>query len=175
VFLELGTDGYQHIGNGNSFEWKYAVAKRLQPKSILEIGVRFGYSLACFICASQSLEYVEGWDAEFYKEGSNEIAAKTLRELQYWVQIELKKQESSTVLALDRPFDLVHIDGSHVYETCMHDLELCIGKAKAILVDDTTGCIDDGKACRDFIAKHKAVVRDVCWIPSQVGECLILL
>ncbi len=34
------------------YDWKYRLARLLQPRRILEFGVRFGYSAAAFLAAS---------------------------------------------------------------------------------------------------------------------------
>ena len=62
-FLEDGNKGAEYIRSGNCYEWKYAVSAFLKPKSVLEIGVRYGYSLASFAFGSPKLERIEGWDA----------------------------------------------------------------------------------------------------------------
>jgi hypothetical protein len=37
-------DSYDYVWSGNCFEWYYAISKVIQPKSFMEIGVRFGFS-----------------------------------------------------------------------------------------------------------------------------------
>lgn len=174
AFRELGQEGYQHIGNGNAFEWKYAVAKYLQPKRILEIGVRYGYSFACFIMGSDDLEYAEGWDSELYVEGSNKIAVEAIRSLPKSLKTSVRKLDSSTVTALSDRYDLIHIDSSHNYEICLADIRKCAEMTKAILVDDTLTCRDDMQAVCDF-CKDNERVKSLVHIPSHVGESLILL
>ena len=68
-----------------------------------------------------------------YVEDSNSKAAQNLRSIGF-NDFLLRKANSFEVQNLNREFDLVHIDGSHLYQTCLHDLELCLGKAKAILI-----------------------------------------
>jgi|SRR5689334_15197476 len=171
-FLELGQPGYEHIGNGNCYEWKYAIAKYLQPKSILEIGVRYGYSLCSFIAGCEA-SYIEGMDAEIYVAASNMVASSSLGRLQKPIQASFRKVDSQMVRSLDRSFDLIHIDSSHTYEGCLHDLWLCVGHTKTILVDDTITCSEDMKAVKEFC--RESFVKDVLHIPSHVGESLIFL
>lgn len=174
-FRELGAPGYEHIGNGNAFEWKYAVAKLLRPKRILEIGVRFGYSACCFIEGSDALESYTGWDSEIYVPGSNAVAERAVRLCRHRTKTDFIKRDSSTVHSLGGEFDLVHIDSSHQYEICLRDLRLCHGFARAVLVDDTMTCPDDARAVRDFVDQHEAAVSELVHIPSHVGETLIVL
>lgn len=174
-FVELGKPGYEHIGNGNAFEWKYAVAKLLQPKRILEIGVRFGYSACCFIEGSDAVESYTGWDSEIYVPGSNAVAEVSVNLCRRKPKATFIKRDSSTVHTLGGEFDLVHIDSSHQYEICLRDLRLCYGFARAILVDDTMTCPDDARAVRDFCHEHESAISELVHIHSHVGETLILL
>lgn len=173
-FRELGQPGYEHIGNGNAFEWKFAIAKHLQPRSILEIGVRFGYSMCCFIEGSDEIETVEGWDSEIYVAGSNDVAREAVKHCRRKPKVTLHRRDSAGAESIGGKFDLVHIDSSHQYEICLRDLRLCHGRARAILVDDTMTCPDDARAVRDFCDEHKAAIRELIHIPSHVGESLIL-
>lgn len=174
-FVELGKPGYEHIGNGNAFEWKYAIAKYMQPKRILEIGVRFGYSACCFIEGSDAVESYTGMDSEIYVEGSNAVAEISVRLCRRKPKTKILKLDSSTVTILGEKFDLVHIDSSHQYEICLRDLRLCYGFARAILVDDTMTCPDDARAVRDFCHEHESAISELVHIPSHVGETLILM
>lgn len=173
-FKELGQAGYEHIGNGNAFEWKYAIAKLLQPKRILEIGVRFGYSACCFIEGSNLIQSYTGWDSEIYVPGSNAVAEQAVSFCRNKPKTSFIKRDSSTVHSLGGEFDLVHIDSSHQYEICLRDLRLCHGFARAILVDDTMTCPDDARAVRDFCHEHESAISELVHIPSHVGESLIL-
>jgi predicted O-methyltransferase YrrM len=173
-FRELGELGYSHIGNGNCFEWKYAIAKYLQPISILEIGVRYGYSMCAFIEGSDAIETVEGWDSEIYVPGSNDVAREAVRHCGHRPKVKLIRKDSALADSIGGKFDLVHIDSSHHYETCLRDLRLCHGSARAVLVDDTMTCPDDARAVRDFCDEHKATIRELLHIHSHVGESLIL-
>lgn len=173
-FRELGQPGYEHIGNGNCFEWKYAIAKYLQPISILEIGVRFGYSLCSFIEGSDAIQTVEGWDSEIYVPDSNSVAREAVKHCSHRPKVILSKKDSAGVDSISWKFDLVHIDSSHQYEICLRDLRLFNGHARAILVDDTMTCPDDARAVRDFCDENKSAIMELIHIPSHVGESLIL-
>jgi predicted O-methyltransferase YrrM len=174
VFKEIDDLNYRHIGNGNAYEWKFAIAKFLQPKSVLEIGVRYGYSLASFIMGSDAIEQVEGWDSEIYVIGSNAVAMLAIQQLPKTPKTVLRKIDSSQVKSIPRQFDLIHVDSSHNYEPCLHDLRMCLGSTNAILVDDTLTCPDDMRAVKDFCAENEGSIRALIHIPSHVGESLII-
>lgn len=173
-FRELGEPGYEHIGNGNAFEWKFAIAKFLQPRSVLEIGVRFGYSMCCFIEGSEQIETVEGWDSEIYVKNSNDVAREAVKHCRHQPKVRLLRQSSTAAKVPVGEYDLVHIDSSHQYDVCLGDLRLFYGRARAVLVDDTMTCPDDARAVRDFCDEHKTAIRELLHIPSHVGESLIL-
>jgi len=175
VFAERDDPAHPYIRSRNCYEWKYAISKFLQPGSVLEIGVRLGYSLASFVMASGRLRYAEGWDDCLYLPNSNTLAERMLAGLPKKFQLKLYKLDCQTVDDFGPCFDLVHIDGPHTYASTMHCLNLCKGKTGAILVDDSVSCPDDGAACRDFVAQNKDLVRDTVQINSERGDFLILL
>lgn len=174
AFHEIDDPAYAHIGNGNCYEWKFAIAKFLQPATILEIGVRYGYSLASFIMGSNVVWKVEGWDSEIYVKGSNDIAAAAIRSLPKNVDSTLRRLDSQDVQIV-RSYDLIHIDSSHTYHGCLHDLRMCLGMTKAVLVDDTLTCPDDMRAVLTFHAENTDAIKELVHIHSHVGETLILL
>ena len=38
-------DNWDYTHSGNCFEWYYAIAKTIKPKTFMEIGVRFGFKI----------------------------------------------------------------------------------------------------------------------------------
>lgn len=171
VFIELGQPGYEHIGNGNCFEWKYAIAKWLQPKSILEIGVRYGYSLCSFLCAGP-LSRITGIDNGSYKSDWSSVTQRALKLCPRYDQFQWISCDATTLEAFS-PHDLTHIDGPHTYDATLNLLRKA--RSHAILVDDTLTCPDDMRAVRQFCQEQSARVRELIHIPSHVGESLILL
>ena len=69
-------DSYDYIWCKNYYEWNYAIAKTIQPKSFMEIGVRFGFSFLPVLHASKKIKYALGWDLETY--GDNKIATENI-------------------------------------------------------------------------------------------------
>ena len=114
-----------------------------------------------------------GIDAQFYVADSNALAAIAVKRVKN-VRSTFIQRNSIEIESIDH-HDLVHIDGSHNYENCLHDLNLCKGKARAILIDDVDGCDDDRRAGLEFIRQNPALVREVLRFPSHTGDMLILL
>lgn len=119
---------------------KYAVAECVKPRSILEIGVRAGYSAAAFLQAGHTTHFT-GLDLNAGTWGG-------VKDYQAHAQKALAKYEGVTVdlqfgdsQQLDRlpggPYDLVHVDGDHSRAGAMHDVTLALDSgAKWVLVDD---------------------------------------
>ena len=120
------------------YRTKYQVAKDLQPKSICEIGVRAGYSGFAFLSAVPDAEYIgidlnkgtDGGVVDYYKHA---LKLFSIGEFNSYT-IELK--DSQEINDLGRKYDLIHIDGDHSFDGCLHDIILASRHAKYILVDD---------------------------------------
>lgn len=118
---------------------KYAVAEFVKPKSILEIGVRAGYSAAAFLQAGHTkiftgLDLNAGtWGGVM---GFQAHAEKALGK--YGVEATFITGDSQDLTALPGgPYDLVHVDGDHSREGALHDVTLALDSgAKWVLVDD---------------------------------------
>lgn len=118
--------------------FKYAVAEVLQPKSIVEIGVRGGVSALAFLHAVPTAVYF-GIDSDLdgKLDGVNYVAEtmKWLYKLGYNFGIDYT--DSQTLPKIPRA-DLVHIDGCHSKECTAHDVKLAFQSgADWILVDDS--------------------------------------
>jgi len=127
---------------------KHAIALELRPRSILEIGVRAGYSALAFLAASPKAKYV-GLDAENGQHGGaggpwTPWAVELLRPYDATVRV-VDTQTIGSLAEWDMTlfgggsFDLVHVDADHSKAGCMHDMGLAFGvlaPGGAVLVDD---------------------------------------
>ena len=50
-------DSYDYVWSTNCFEWYYAIAKTIKPKTFLEIGVRFGFSFLPTMLGNPKMKY----------------------------------------------------------------------------------------------------------------------
>jgi predicted O-methyltransferase YrrM len=159
------------------YEFKFGISRLLRPKSILEIGVRYGYSAAAFLSGSPGAEYV-GLDADNSTYGGTggayREAEKMLREHfgPSIVIIECDTQKSRPYL--EKGFDLVHVDGDHSRAGCLSDLRLAVAMgAKMILVDDITHPPDPGvaEAVAEFLAETG--YQHIYFLDTLRGDCLI--
>ncbi|NBU82707.1 MAG: FkbM family methyltransferase, partial [Flavobacteriaceae bacterium] len=157
-------DNWDYVWCKNYYEWNYAIAKVLQPKSFLEIGVRFGFSFLPTLIGSQNLEYAVGWDLETY--GNNQIANDNVRTyykgLCNW---EIKHIDSQQINELPQFFDLINIDGCHDYDCKVHDLKLAMKNCRWVTVDDYDYHSEVRRAVDDFIKEFDENIEEQIYIP----------
>ena len=164
----------EYIRSGNYYEWYYAFGAYYKPKTILEIGVRFGYSLLSMIVGSPSVEYVRGWDIDCYSADSHNVANSAIRSrIKDGIDFSVDVVNSQELTELPQFFDLIHIDGDHSYEGKVHDLELCIGKCRVMVVDDYWHHQPVQQAVNDFLMKHYGKIQTAHIVPTHRGAAVI--
>lgn len=156
---------------------KHAIALELQPKSILEIGVRAGYSALAFLNACPKARYL-GLDAENGQHGGaggpwTPWAVELLKP--YDAKVIVVDTQTLASLSQHGQFDLVHVDGDHTKTGCSHDLGLAFGvlaPGGAVLVDDYHFLGDVRHAVDEFSRTHGMAleIRD-----SPRGEAILRL
>jgi hypothetical protein len=165
-------DKYDYVYSKNCFEWYWALGKVIQPKSFLEIGVRYGFSFLPSIQSSDKIEYALGWDLETY--GDNRIANENIGK--YYngpAKWEIKHIDSQNETELPQFFDLISIDGCHDYYCKIHDLKLCIDKCNYVILDDYDYHHDVRKATDFFLRAYDYAIEWNEYIPTFRGSQLI--
>jgi len=139
------------------YEVKFALARLIRPRSILEIGVRAGYSALAFLTACPEASYV-GIDNNGDMHGGFRGALDHARELLAPFQAVLLEMTSAAYGEQLRhdpdqsAFDLVHVDGDHSLAGCLADLRLADRlQPRVILVDDVLGIPEVQSACDQFL------------------------
>lgn len=165
-------DSYDYVWSGNCFEWYYALGKVLQPKTFLEIGVRFGFSFLPTLLGSTQLEYALGWDLETY--GNNKIANENLSKFYKGpCKWEIFHLDSQLQTELPMFFDLVSIDGCHDYDCKVHDLKLAMKESKYAILDDYDYHSQVREATDFFLREYKDFVEWSEYIPTFRGSQII--
>lgn len=102
-FIEINQEQHKsYIKSGNYYENYYALSSYYQPKSILEIGVRYGYSLGSMISASNVIEKVTGIDNDEYSLGSLEIAKDNIKKyINSDIELNFSLQDSHKIEKLE--------------------------------------------------------------------------
>jgi hypothetical protein len=165
-------DSYDYVWSGNCFEWYWAVAQVIQPKSFMEIGVRFGFSFLPTLLAAPSLEYALGWDLETY--GNNTIARENISS--YYsgdCKWEILHKDSQLETTLPQFFDLVSIDGCHDYGCKIHDLELARENSRYVILDDWDYHSEVRRSVNDFMRNNIDRIEWALYIPTFRGSQLI--
>ena len=130
----------------NYYQMFFAVAAVLRPRTYLEIGTRFGYSLVSVArCMATELQLVVSCDLESYENRyalpSQQIAERNLRAAGYTAEARFIVDDSGRIaehLGGSR-FDLILIDGDHSYEGCRSDILNCYSLLEpggVLMVDD---------------------------------------
>jgi len=128
----------------NNYSWYYILAMYFKPCKILELGVRFGYSLKSMILGSiasgttKEKIYAYGIDNDCENLNCINIATNTLNKLEInfnLLNIDLKNIPSLNL----QNFDMAHVDARHTPFETYQDLQLvknCIKDGGIILIDD---------------------------------------
>ncbi len=163
-----------------TYAWLVAIGVAYRPFRIGEIGVRFGYGLACMAMGSISGEFsrtVEllGWDNEDEKHGvpgSLQIAQKNLA---FFKNCNLKRVNTQELYDLDcggALLDLIRVDGDHTYAGCGWDMELAwktLHNYGVMLVDDYHFIPEVQNAVHEFSERHRA---SYAVLPTYRGAAL---
>jgi len=99
-----------------SYAYYYTYGATFKPRSILEFGVGFGFSLLSMLSGSDIVEFICGVDDEIYVPNSNQIAENVLRAGGYKGDLRLIKGEINNVILPDRKYDVVSLDSHNINE-----------------------------------------------------------
>ena len=156
------------------YRLKWAIARELRPKRILEIGVRYGYSASAFLDACPEAEYL-GIDNDSGLYGGVPGALG-------WAQETLRGHKADFLMADSQQFerlpghdfyDLVHIDGQQDGNGYLHDLEISLNQSRYILVDGYFWTRENFLAASEFLYRNRRCLAYYGVIPGYAGELLI--
>ena len=145
------------FNNANYYDWYYSFGHYFKPKRILELGVRYGYSLACMTrgCLDNKGEIEKVYGVDFDGEALK-ITKKAFQKAFKGVPIELLTQgtHGTTIEHTDgKPVDLVHVDASHSWHV-IGELEVAFNMVRSggtIIIDD----VGSFETHSDFITMKK--------------------
>lgn len=155
------------------YRLKAAIAAVLQPQSILEIGVRYGYSAAAFLHGSPGASYL-GIDIDSDSCGGHRHAIAWARRILAGKRTEFLVANSQTMARFPGTvYDLVHVDGQQDGDGTYHDLTLAVQQGRYVLVDGYFWTMTNFNCINEFLMRHKDVVEFYSVVPGYAGELLI--
>jgi len=155
------------------YRMKYAICKAITAKSILEVGVRYGYSAITFLEAAPHAKYI-GIDNDSATFGGKNGAINWAKQItsKYNADFLLKNSQMLSEFPGEY-YDLIHIDGQQDGDGTIHDLELALPKAKFVLLDGYFWSKENMLSATYFLEKYKQFIEYSIIIPSYAGELLI--
>jgi len=155
------------------YRLKWAIAKVLAPRRILEIGVRYGYSALAFLDACPGAYYV-GIDLDSEKCGG-------VRGSIYWAQQAASQYDAHFMIADSQAmavfpgghYDLIHVDGQQDGEGSIHDISVALRQADYVLVDGYFWIPENFWYISECLLRYKALIEYCVIIPGYAGELLI--
>jgi len=155
------------------YQLKYAISQAIQPKSILETGVRFGYSAITFLEASPDASYV-GIDIDSESYGGVKGAINWAKKIMQEYKTEFIIEDTTKMKSFPGEFyDLIHVDAQQDGDGTFGDLEKALEKGRYILVDGYFWSKPNMLSSTYFLDKYKEFIEYALIIPGYAGELLI--
>jgi len=155
------------------YRTKWAIARTLRPTSILEIGVRYGYSALAFLNARPTAQYF-GIDIDNSEFGGETGAIHWAREATKTYRSDFLIADSQKMTSFPGGmYDLIHVDGQQDGDGSIHDLELALRQGRYILVDGYLWTKTNFQAVSEFLHCFRDQIEYYSVIPGYAGELLI--
>ena len=159
-YSDLSTRNYHHY---------YAVIKERSVESVLELGVRYGYSAFAMLSANPTMHYT-GIDICDLKYAKRLLYNNFPNAMITFIE----KNSHECDIDSSKKFDLVHVDGDHTLEGLRLDIALAHAHAKkTIFIHDYDYLPQVKQATDEFLAAHASMKRK--YIPSFRGIMVITL
>jgi 2-polyprenyl-3-methyl-5-hydroxy-6-metoxy-1,4-benzoquinol methylase len=155
------------------YRLKWAIAHTLNPSSILEIGVRFGYSAAAFLNGSPDAHYV-GIDLDSDQFGGVKGAIQWAEKITRSFNADFLINDTQKMQRFPGEiYDLIHVDGQQDGDGSFHDLELAFQQGRFVLVDGYFWTRQNFTSVSDFLLRYADLIEWYGVIPGYAGELLI--
>ena len=155
------------------YRMKWAIARALQPGSILEIGVRYGYSALAFLDACPHAHHL-GIDIDSDEFGGTKGAIDWARKTAAGHNAEFLIADSQKMSEFPGgTYDLIHVDGQQDGDGSFHDLQLAVRQGRFVLLDGFFWTQENFHAVSDFLFRYRDLIDYYFVIPGYAGELLI--
>jgi predicted O-methyltransferase YrrM len=165
------------------YRHKYEICCQANPKVLLEIGVRWGYSAFAFLSAAPKAHYC---GIDMIGGGHGGVRVDTFERVTAMLErhfpeatVELVRSDTRLLTAIPgrRCYDFIHVDGSHRHSACRHDLELAwqAARPEAMIVVDDYDYIDGvRRAVNHFLLAHSGQISRHWHVRSLRGDYIII-
>ncbi len=143
--------------------------KEINPKRVVEIGSRAGYSAWTFLKACPGAT-VAGFDLDCAEHGGYVGAHEHARKINDGSRFTLTIQDSHTIDRLPE-CDMAYVDGDHLEQGAYDDLCLCERSGVPVVMIDDISNLGEVKRAADRFCRERNIVPK--FIPSLTGLYLI--
>lgn len=155
------------------YRLKAAIAQVLQPGTILEIGVRYGYSAHAFLHGAPQARYL-GIDNNSESFGGELNALDYARSILPAAQVTIIEGDTQQMPSLPgEEYDLIHVDGQQDGEGTYRDVEKAIAQGRHVLLDGVFWTETNLLATFDCLRKYRDALEWILIIPGYAGEVLV--
>ena len=155
------------------YRMKWAIARVLRPRRILEVGVRFGYSAAAFLDACPDAEYL-GIDNDSENFGGHKGAIEWARRITSRARASYLVADSQQLVEFPGGrYDLIHVDGQQDGDGSFRDLTKALRQSRYILVDGFFWTRQNFLNVSEFLYRSRDRIESYAAIPGYEGELLI--
>lgn len=160
-----GVEGYYAV--------KAAISNWLEPDTVLEIGVRAGYSAAAFH-AGHPFKRFYGYDSDRGEWGGRKGYVQHADQLLStlggcWYQLAI--QDTQRLVSLVEPvagIDLAHVDGDHSWGGAKHDVNLCLNAGARFVVVDDYDYVPAVRVAANDVVKERGL--EAVLVPDALGR-----
>lgn len=157
------------------YKGKHDICAQCAPRTILEMGVRYGYSAYAFMSACPAARYT---GLDWIPGGDGGVGTDTFPYVRTILgdSATLVHQNTQDLKTLDQAYDFYHVDACHSLDGCLRDLQLCLTSAQPgafILCDDYTHIASVRNACNQFCLDNVDRIKGTAYHASIRGEFLV--